>query len=387
MKKSFILLIGFLILGNIIHAQDSKSGRTQFMVRGYGHAGLDYLTTPVDSELSYVGAAFAPIFLFKQGDRFMFESELEFVLEDNKLEINLEYANLMYVVNKYLMIRAGKFLLPFGTFMERLHPAWINRLSSKPLGFGHDGIAPASGIGVELRGAAPIGASTINYSIYSTNGPKLKDGSEEPEEAGMLDFENYVDNNINKFIGGRLGYLPLSNSSMEIGLSYLTGKVGDKGSIYEDVTASLWAADFSYVKQISAVKGVLDIKAQYNQTYVSDAYYSEDEQKRDSADSYTFSNLSQAYYAQLSYRPSMAENKFLKNLEFVTRYSQLNTPEGSDWESNINELSFGLNYWITWRQVIKVNYSFINSEGGHDAEEGAGTQKSNALFVHWAIGF
>ncbi len=387
MKKLLILLIGLLITGNIIHAQDSKSGRTQFMVRGYGHAGLDYLKTPDGNELSYVGAAFAPIFLFKQGNRFMFESELEFVLEENKLEINLEYANLMFVINKYLMIRAGKFLLPFGTFMERLHPAWINRLSSKPLGFGHDGIAPASGIGLELRGSAPIGGSTINYSIYSTNGPKLKDGSEEPEEAGMLNFENYIDNNINKFIGGRVGYLPLNNSSMEFGLSYFTGKVGDKGSIYEDVRASLWAVDFSYVKQISPIQGVIDIKAQYNQTGVSEAYYPEDEEHRDSTDFYTFNNLSRAYYAQLSYRPSMAGNMFLKNLEIVGRYSELNTPEGSDWESNINELSFGLNYWITWRQVVKINYGIVNSEGGHDAEEGAGKQKSNTLFVHWAIGF
>ncbi|MCF6342220.1 MAG: hypothetical protein L3J31_05380, partial [Bacteroidales bacterium] len=92
-------------------------------------------------------------------------------------------------------------------------------------------------------------------------------------------------------------------------------------------------------------------------------------------------------YAQLSYRPSMSGNNFLKNIEFVSRYSKLNTPEGSEWESNADELSFGLNYWISWRQVLKLNYSFINSEGGHDATEGAGKQQSNTLFVQWAIGF
>ncbi len=388
MKKVLLLLLAVLLLGGNMMAQESKPGKTQFMVRGYGFAGLNYLNNADGTDVSYVGSAFAPIFMFKQGDRFFFEAELEFVLEKNQLEIGLEYANLMYVLNKYLMVRAGKFLLPFGTFMERLHPSWINRLSSKPLGFGHDGIAPSSGIGVELRGSAPIGGTTINYSLYMTNGPTLKDGSVEPDEAGMLNFENYIDNNINKAVGGRVGFFPLHNNSMEIGASFFTGKPGDKGSVYEDVTSFLWALDFSYVQQISALKGVLDIKAQYNHSQVSDAFYTAGEEERDTLpDSYTFNNLSSAYYGQISYRPSMLESKFLKNLELIARYSQLSTPEGSLWEAETNELSFGLNYWITWRQVIKVNYSFINTEGGHDAPEGAGNQKSNTLFVHWAIGF
>ncbi len=386
MRRIFITVIGLFLLGNSIVAQDSKPGKTQFMVRGYGHAGLDYYKTPDGKDISFVGAAFSPIFLFKQGNRFMFETELEFELQKNELEIGLEYANLMYVINKYLMVRAGKFLLPFGTFMERLHPAWINRLSTKPLGFGHDGISPASDIGIEFRGAAPIGGTHINYSVYVTNGPRLKDGSEEPDEAGMLNFQNYIDNNNNKFVGARIGYLPLYNSSLELGLSFYTGKVGDQGSVYEDVRAFLWAADFSFVKQISPIKGILDIKAQYNQTNVSDAYYPVVEEARDSANLFTFNNLSRAYYAQLSYRPSMAGKTFLKNLEIIGRYSKLKTPEGSNWGSDVSELTFGLNYWISWRQVIKINYAFINSEGGPDAEEGPQTQKSNSLFVHWAIG-
>ncbi len=387
MKKIIIVLsISMLFFGNSITAQDSKTGKTQFMVRGYGHAGLDYLKTESGTSLSYVGSSFAPIFLFKQGDRFIFETELEFVLQKNQLEIGLEYANLGYIINKYVMVRAGKFLLPFGTFMERLHPAWINRLSTKPLGFGHDGIAPASGIGIELRGAAPIGGSTINYSVYSTNGPQLKIGDDEPDEVGMLNFDNYIDNNNNKAIGGRIGFLPFFNSSMEVGVSYYTGKVGDKGSEYEDVKASLWAFDFSYVKQVSPLKGILDIKAQYNLNNVSDAYYTVNNDARDTSAVYTFTNSSNAYYAQLTYRPLMVGNAFLKNLELIGRYSQLNTPEGSLWESDINEATIGLNYWITWRQVVKVNYSFINSRGGHDAED-ASLQKSNAFFVHWAIGF
>ena len=195
MKKLFILTM-IVGIGHISYGQtyndfetDSTStsqpftpSKTQFMIRGYGHTGLNFMNAEGEKESSYVGSAFAPIFLFKHSDRLMFEAELEFVLENNELEVGLEYADVMYVLNKNMTVRAGKFLLPFGTFMERLHPAWINRLPTRPLGFGHDGIAPSSGIGIELRGAFDLGGPKLNYSVYSTNGPRLKDGSEEPEE-------------------------------------------------------------------------------------------------------------------------------------------------------------------------------------------------------------
>ena len=155
MKKLIILHVIFLIVLNInAQENDFKASKTQFMIRGYGHTGLDFLSHGDEKESSFVGSAFSPIFLFKHSDKLMFEAELEFELESNDLEIGLEYADVMYVLNKNMTIRAGKFLLPFGTFMERYHPAWINRLPTRPLGFGHDGISPSSGIGVELRGAA-----------------------------------------------------------------------------------------------------------------------------------------------------------------------------------------------------------------------------------------
>lgn len=208
-----ITTMGVILFTSQILAQEYKPSKTQFMVRGYGHSGIDYKEVDRKQENSFVGTAFAPIFLFKHSDRLLFESELEFKLEGGKLKIGFEYADFNYVINDYLTFRAGKFLLPFGTFMERLHPAWINRLSTKPLGFGHDGIAPSTGIGVELRGSAPIGGGKINYSLYSVNGPVL---IIESDEAGMLMFENIEDNNNNKAIGGRIGILPFSNSSVEI---------------------------------------------------------------------------------------------------------------------------------------------------------------------------
>ena len=383
MKKLLLLIIA-VVFGNQMYGQTYNTfepSKTQFMIRGYGHTGLNFMSDGDEKESSYVGSAFAPIFLFKHSDKLLFEAELEFVLENNELEVGLEYADVMYILNKNMTVRAGKFLLPFGTFMERLHPAWINRLPTRPLGFGHDGIAPSSGIGVELRGAFDLGGPSLNYSIYSTNGPRLKDGSVEPEEAGMLLFQNYEDNNTSKAFGGRLGLLPFSDSSTEIGISaYSSSGTGNKETIYENIGAFLYAIDFSFVKQVTPLSGFIDIKAQYNSSNIDTATYVEIED--DIAQEYSFDNQSNSFYGQLSYRPTMADSDFMKKLEFVSRYSNFNAPEGAEWEEQSDQYAFGINYWLTWRSLIKVTYQTTESKGGHD---GGGT--TNGFFVHWAIGF
>ncbi len=379
-----------LLAGNLF-AQDEeayKPSKTQFMIRGYGHTGYNS-TWSVNGEnnKTFIGNAFAPIFLFTHNDRFIIETELEFILEDRGLEIGFEYSNMSYILNKYMTIRAGKFLLPFGTFMEKLHPAWINRLNYKPLGFGHGGIAPASGIGIELRGAFQAGTSKFNYSVYTTNGPSLNDGIEEPEEAGQLIFDNFIDNNDNKALGGRLGWFPFHNSSLELGVSGIyAGNVGDRGSVYDGVGAQLYSFDLSYVRQISALRGVIDIKGQYNQTNVDDATYFELEEGDTVLTAYSFENKSNAYYGQLSYRPTMASSTFLKSLEIVYRYSTLLTPEGAEWKEESKQSNFGLNYWISWRNVIKISYQKTDRIGGHKALPGE-VNTTNAFSVHWAVGF
>jgi hypothetical protein len=398
MKKILLIMLLFFITGNIM-AQDTKlsteidslvdaallkkgfkPSETQFMIRGYGHSGFAYKKTNGNTESTFDGGTFAPIFLFKHSDRLILEAELEFSLSGGDLDVGFEYVNAMYVVNDYLTVRGGKFLLPFGTFMERLHPSWINRFTSKPLGFGHDGIAPSSGVGLELRGAFNLGSTKWNYSTYVTNGPTLNDGSVEPDEAGMLSFENLIDNNTSKAFGGRLGFLPFADSSTELGYSmYTTNGSGDNDSEYEKVGAFLYALDFSFIKQISGLNGLVDVKAQYNNSKVDNATYFDDED----GDTYTFDNKSNSFYAQLSYRPTMSGDNFVKNLEFVSRYSEYNAPEGAEWESQSSQYSFGLNYWLSWRSVIKISYETTDLEGGHDS---VGTSKINSFGIHWAIG-
>ena len=359
-----------------------KPGKSKFMLRGYYHTGFNSTQTGDEEELGFNPGTIAPILMYKQSDRLFFEAELEGSFEGNEFEWGLEYANVSYVLNDFMIVRAGKILLPFGTFMEKLHPAWINRLSTTPLGYGHDGILPTTDVGVEVRGAFYTGSIKLNYQLYAINGPQLKVGGDEPDEAGMLSFGTNEDNNLNKTFGGRLGVFPFSNSSLEIGFSALSGSVGSQETVYENVSTNMYAVDLSYVRNVSFLKSLVDIKGQYNLSKTDNANY--DDPEGAPGDQYTYNNESSTYYGQLSIRPSMSGNNFLRKLELVGRYSALETPEGALWEQNQTQTAIGLNYWFDWRTVLKIGYQTTDGLEEHGADE---TISSDLIYVHWALGF
>ncbi|NOX65655.1 MAG: hypothetical protein GXO85_07610 [Chlorobi bacterium] len=357
-----------------------KPGLSRFLMRGYAHAGIEFLK----DNTTFVGGSFNPIFLWQQSKRLLFESELELELTQDGTELGLEYADMSYFINKYLTVRMGKFLLPYGTFGEKLHPRWINRLPSNPLGFTHEGqVGPMSDLGVEIRGAVYVTRNAwINYSLYVVNGPKLNDGVDEPEEGGQLHYNNYVDNNKAKSIGGRIGILPLYNSSLEIGLSGQFGKVGTSKTAYEDIGSQLYAIDLSYVTRLDFMKSMLDIKGQWNRVSVDQASYSDPE---NAGQNYTFENVSNAYYAQLSIKTAFVDNDFFNKLEFVGRYSKLELPSKAVWGGEDTQITVGINYWLDWRTVIKFAYQTLDSSGADDGH--SSLTQGDAFLIHWSIGF
>lgn len=371
-----------------------KSGKSKFMLRGYFHSGFEGVIADEGSEYNFAGGGIAPILMYKQSDRLFFEAEFEGGFSaDGEFIWGMEYADMSVVINKYLTVRGGKFLVPFGTFMEKLHPAWINKMATRPLGFGHDGIAPTSDVGLELRGAFNIGPTKWNYQAYVINGPQLKIGEDEPEEAGMLKFDFLKDNNPDKAVGGRIGFFPLSNSSLELGISGMTAGVGDKDSPYEKVRASLFAVDLNYVRSLNFMKSVIDIKGQYNYSQVSDANYAVPNDTTDLF--YDFNNVSSSYYAQVSLKPALVQNKFVRRLEFVGRYSGMQTPEGSLWEQKADQWAVGINFWLDWRTVLKFGYqNSSGSTGGDDhgqeksvGHDSGGSGSQHMFYLHWAMGF
>jgi len=344
------------------------SRNSKFVITGYTTAGAKF----AKDDTKFNGFSLNPILLWKPSEKIFVEAELETELEGNETVINLEYANVSYFLNKYITFRAGKFLSPYGIFQDRLHPAWINKLPTAPPGYGHDGVGPSAELGFDVRGGIPLGSAKMNYSIYVSNGPVLNTGIDEPGEEGMLSYENADDNNNNKTFGGRIGFLPFSNSSLEIGGSWQLAKPGDIGSVYENLQTQQYALDLTYVKQLDFIKGLVDVKAQWNWVNVDKADYKDPDDPTGVA-TYTFDNKRNSVFAQAAYRPSMSPNKFIKKTELVFRYAGLNPPSGSKEPDKIKQYTYGLNYWINWRTAVKLAYQ--------------SQENNNAFLVQFAVGF
>ena len=347
-------------------ATSAQPGTTKPLLTGWAGAGFE----DRKGEKSTFNASLNPILLWKLSDRLFFEGEVEFGLEGSETEVNLEYANLSYIANDYLTLKAGRFLAPFGTFADRLHPGWINKLPDQPLAVGEDGISPWSELGLQASGGFAAGPTKFNYAVYISNGPRLN--TTDPDRAGSLEFDNNVDINNNKAVGTRIGFLPIPE--LELGYSFQYAKVGED----VDASAYLHAVDLNYVRSSPALKGVIDLKAQWMWSQVSDVTYDT------GTGPFTFNNRRNGGYAQLAYRPSLLKNKFLQNLEGVFRWDMIDNPSGAPAATAYDEKrwTFGLNYWLGSSTVIKAAYQF-----GDRRTPGEGREDVNAFLFQAAMGF
>ena len=349
-------------------ATTSQAGTTKPLITGWADVGF----ADRKGENSTFSASFNPILLWKLSDRLFFEGEVELELEGNETEIDLEYANLSYIVNDYLTLKGGRFLSPFGTFSERLHPGWINKLPDAPLPFGHDGIAPTSELGLQASGGFPAGPTKFNYAVYVSNGPRLNTGDDEPEEAGLLHFDNNTDINNNKAVGTRIGFLPIPE--LELGYSIQYARVREGGG----TDAWLHSVDLGYVRDSQFLKGTIDVRGQWVWSKVSDVTFDT------GSGPFTFNNRRNGGYAQLAYRPSKINNKFIQNLEAVCRWDMINNPDGAPAETAFDERrwTLGLDYWLGPSTVLKAAYQF-----GTRREPGEGEENVNAILLQAAMGF
>ena len=359
-------------------ASYNKPGQDHFMVVGVATMGFASYkstntlngissTTKTNSFPDADNFEFSPMLLWRHGDKFLLEFEPSF--NNNGLSVN--WADVSYFAAPNLIIRAGYFVLPFGTYAKREAAGWINKLAPDPMGIAD--MTPTD-YGLEVEGGLPLGNMKINYDIALTNGNQLN-------ADGTLTSGNIVDNNNNKTVTARIGLLPFSNSSLEIGVSGMFSKVGNQGTPIQNTTGNLYALDLNYVKNFNPI--LLNIKSQYNiQDIGNVAYVNPD----DSSQTYTFTNRTTAFFAQCSIRPVGMTN-FLKNFELAGRYTTYNTPENSTYGMNQHSTTVGLAYWITWRTVFKVSYDAYtgNSTASKDLNAYSGTTTTNTLYVQFSI--
>ena len=354
--------------------EEAKAGLSSFYVTGYAFTSF-VNREGMDSNFT---ARFVPLFLWQPTDRLLFEAEVEFELEaeggEGMTDVELEYANASYIINDYLILGAGKFLTPFGLFAERLHPAWINKFPNGPLIYGHDGLVPFTSLGIFARGGFPAGATNFNYAVYLSNGPALNTGEDEPDEAGVLHFENWDDINNNKSVGGRIGFLPVPE--VEVGFSFNWGKVNPSGSDVGDADALLWGFDVTYVQEVDFLAGLFDIRFEYARSDVDDVTY--DPMGALGFGPLTYDNVRDGFYAQVAYRPTKCDIEFLRDFEVVGRYDYLNLPAGAPEDEDQKRWSLGLNYWVNPSTVLKFSYERLDVEGAPETD---------AFLAMFAIGF
>lgn len=351
----------------------AKPGSSTFVITGYGTTGF----AARRGEDSTFSASFNPIFLWSINPRLLFEGEIEIEVEDGEAEFGLEYSNIAYLVNDYVTVTGGLFLAPFGTWAERYHAAWINELPDAPLVFGHEGIAPTSLLGFQIRGGIPLGPTKLNYALYATNGPALV--TDDATEAGTLDFAASTDVNDDKAVGGRVGFMP--TPGLEFGYSALLGRVDPSGSAVGQTDANLQGVDVAYVADSEPLGGTVKLRGEWIWSDVDDAAY-------DPSGSLGFGPLAvdgnkrQGGYVQVGYRPTKADSATLRKVEFVARYDSLDLPASAPENVDESRWTLGVDYWITPSAVVKLAYQF------DDKDDPAGIERdANAFLFGLAMGF
>ncbi len=98
-----------------------------------GDAEVQYAKTS-GQHGTFLFADFAPVFLYRGGDKVLFEAGFDFGLQNNErpnggatTTINLSFAHLDYLINDYVTLVAGNMLLPLGTYSERV-AGWLNKI-------------------------------------------------------------------------------------------------------------------------------------------------------------------------------------------------------------------------------------------------------------------
>jgi hypothetical protein len=226
---------------------------------------------------------------------------------------------------------------------------FINRFSTNPVGFGDGGIGAMNEVGVGAQGAFGAGDAKINYELYVSNGPQLLSDPAVREEFGQFDYEAYSGNNNSQAVGGRIGILPFSNSSLEVAYSsQFKKKTGEKGTAYENVGVAMHAFDLNYWGHILPLKSDIRVMGEWKYQKVDKATYIDT-----SGTAFIFNNEPTAFYVAGTIRPSHLMNIF-RNFELAARYSEFKRP--LVWGSDTKQLELSLDYWLKWNTLVKITY-------------------------------
>jgi hypothetical protein len=172
--------------------------------------GAGFLTSTNGGSTSYL-PIIEPLIAAPLGSHLLVESRAALVESifpdgrggyDHSHSFALTYLQADYIASSHLTIVGGSFLIPFGSYNERLSPVWISNLQDGPLVASLGLMSTGTGVGGMVRGSA---ISREKYSISYAGYFSARSGN-----------PNF---NSKRSTGGRVSlYLPTSR--LEFGLSY-----------------------------------------------------------------------------------------------------------------------------------------------------------------------
>jgi hypothetical protein len=300
-----------------------------------------------------VQADFAPIFLYRAGNNVLFEAGFDINLSNNgdqistrapgsSTSLNLSFATLDYVLNPYMTLEAGDMLLPLGTYSER-SAGWLNKIPDDPLV--RDDLVPGSGVGVQWRGAVPLGNSgqSVTYATYAVNGPS-SGATNSLASASALDLAGNAGNtpnwHPNPSGGGRLGWFYPWNPhyDFELGISGQTGEWSDSGN-------RQWSA--GVVDAALHLGPNVEVKGEYINTWVG------------TDDLGTI--RPNGWYVQAIYKLAglNLDLPYVNNVELVSRYDRENNAQGS----KTDRYTAGGVYYFSNALLFEADYEWLQSHG------------------------
>lgn len=342
-------------------------GTTKFLLAGWAEGTFEAR----NGQVSTFSASFNPIFLWELTPKLLFDSRLEIEPSGGGTDVNLVNAQISYLLNDYIALGVGEFFSPSNVFVERFEPQWINKLPDRPLAIYH-GLLPNISVGAQARGGFPIGPTRVDYAFYVSNGPVLN--TFDPRRAGTLDFNSYTDNNDNKAVGGRVGFLPVPG--VEVGYGFETSKPGFQETNVSRVQALVQSVDLNVTRDSDLLKGRVNLFAQYAWSHVDHAVYDPDGSL--GFGPLAFTSKQDGGYAELAYRPTKLDNDFLRNLEMIFRWDHLSRDPSGLGDPEETRWTIGLNYWLSPSTVLKAAYEWDLPNG---------EPNRNALLIQTAMGF
>jgi hypothetical protein len=295
-------------------------------------------------------ADFAPIFLFRASDMVLFEAGFDVLLQHgtdplsghpagSSTSVSLSFAQLDWVVNDYVTFVGGDMLLPLGTYSER-GAGWLNKIPDNPLA---RDLLPGSGVGVQLRGAVPVGVTghMLTYSVYGVNGPSSMDGTGNNDQLDLGGNVGDIPNlHAHPSGGGRLGWFyPFKpHYDVEIGISGQTGEWDDAGK-------RRWSA--GVLDAAVHISPYVEVKGEYIHTW----------QETDNIGTIR----PRGWWVQAGYKLAglNLEAPLINNVELVGRYDNKNDDVGM----NLDRYTVGFIYYITNTLWFEGDYEFLHNRG------------------------